>query len=105
MTTHTLNTWPNIFERIKEGVQPFDIRSDLRIKEGDTLVHREFDPCPNCRGSGEDRSGHEICRACEGQRGRYTGRTLESTVTCISSFKQQFGTIVIGLDIIDDTDS
>jgi hypothetical protein len=105
VTTHTLNTWPNIFERIRTGVQPFDIRSDLRIKEGDTLVHREFDPCTNCRGSGEDRSGNEICHVCEGKRGRYTGRTLTSLVTCISSFKQQFGTIVIGLDIINDTDS
>ena len=102
MTTHTLNTWPNFFERIRTGVQPFDIRNDLRIKEGDTIVHREFEPCSTCRGSGEDRSGHEICYACKGERGRYTGRELTSLVTCISSFKQQFGTIVIGLDIIND---
>lgn len=102
MTVHTLNTWPNIFERIRTGVQPFDIRSNLRINEQDTVIHREFDPCPTCRGSGEDCTGNEICAACLGERGRYTGRTLESVVTCITSFKQQYGTLVIGLDITKD---
>lgn len=102
MTTHTLNTWPNIFERIRTGMQPFDIRNDIRIKEGDTLIHREFEPCSTCRGSGEDSNGCDPCSTCKGERGRYTGRTLESTVTCISSFKQQYGTLVIGLDIIND---
>lgn len=105
MTTHTLNTWPNIFERIRTGVQPFDIRNDLRIKEGDTLVHREFEPCANCRGTGEDNTGHGVCAVCLGNRGQYTGRTLESLVTCVSSFKQQYGTLVIGLDIINDTNT
>ena len=100
--THTLNTWPNIFERIRTGVQPFDIRSNIRICERDTLIHREFDPCPTCRGNGEDNTGHGACPSCNGERGRYTGRKLESLVTCVSSFKQQFGTLVIGLDLIKD---
>lgn len=105
MTTHTLNTWPNFFERIRTGVQPFDIRSDLRITVDDIIVHREFEPCSTCRGSGEDNTGHGVCAACVGKRGRYTGRTLESLVTCVTSFKQQFGTLVIGLDIINDTNT
>jgi len=98
--THILNTWPNIFERIRTGIQPFDIRSNLHIGEQDTIIHREFDPCSGCRGSGEDITGNEICHLCKGERGRYTGRTLESTVTCITSFKQHYGTLVIGLDLL-----
>lgn len=102
MTTHTLNTWPNIFERIRTGIQPFDIRTNLRINEGDKVIHTEFAPCSACRGSGEAENGYDICHACTGSRGEYTGRTLESVVTCVSSFKQRFNTLVIGLDITKD---
>ena len=100
--THTLNTWPNIFERIRTGIQPFDIRSKVRISEGDQVIHREFAPCETCRGSGEASNGYDLCQDCTGSRGTYTGRTLESTVTCVSSFKQSFNTLVIGLDITKD---
>lgn len=100
--THTLNTWPAIFEKIRTGVQPFDIRSKLDIAEGHTLIHKEYVPCAACRGSGEDNTGHGVCHVCLGKRGEYTGRTLECTVTCVSSFKQQYGTLVLGLDLIKD---
>lgn len=102
MTAHTLNTWPNIFERIRTGIQPFDIRSGVRINEGDIILHKEFAPCETCRGRGEDSTGHDACTACVGSRGSYTGRTLECVVTCVSSFKQRFNTLVIGLDITKD---
>ena len=100
--THTLNTWPNIFDRIRSGIQPFDIRANLRFSEGDTIIHKEFAPCETCRGTGEAGNIVDACPTCVGKRGTYTGRTLESTVTCVSSFKQQFNTVVLGLDITKD---
>lgn len=103
--THHLHTWPSIFENIRSGDQPFDIRSDLRIQRGDILIHREIFPCTTCRGSGEDATGHEACVECEGRRGHYSGRTLNTLVTCVSTFKQRFGTQVLGLDIIDESNA
>lgn len=102
MTTHTLPTWPNIFERIRTGIQPFDIRTNVRIGEGDQIIHKEFAPCDACRGTGEDATGHDSCPVCTGNRGEYTGRSMECVVTCVSSFKQRYNTLVIGLDIIND---
>lgn len=37
--------WPELFNEVKRGTKKFDLRlADFKIKKGDTLVLREWDP-------------------------------------------------------------
>ena len=60
--------WPRYFELIKQGRKPFEIRlADFEVKEGDTLLLREWDP----------------------EKGTYTGRELRVEVTYVTNTKEQ----------------
>ena len=65
MATHELKSWPQFFEAIRLGLKTHDLRSkkDREFKVGDTLILLEYDPI----------------------NGVYTGRTVECTVTFITS--------------------
>lgn len=42
--THSLKSWPNFFEKIREGVKTFEIRRDDRdFQIGDLLQLQEYD--------------------------------------------------------------
>lgn len=57
--------WPKYFELVKSGKKRFDVRvADFDIKEGDTLILKEWDP----------------------QIKRYTGRTLTRKVDYLLKF-------------------
>jgi ASC-1-like (ASCH) protein len=63
--------WPDLFEKVKSGQKKFDVRlADTVLKEGDTLVLREWNPKTN----------------------KYTGRTLEKKVSFVITTEelQQF---------------
>lgn len=58
--------WPRYFESILKGDKTFEIRlADFDVKEGDTLILKEWDPKTN----------------------EYTGRTIEKVVTYIANTK------------------
>lgn len=45
MSTIKKKIWPEYFELVKSGKKKFELRlADFEIKEGDTLVLREWDP-------------------------------------------------------------
>jgi ribosomal protein S17 len=59
-------TWPELFEKILTGEKTFDARlADFKIKKGDILVLREWDP----------------------KKKKYTGRTIEKKVTYVLKTK------------------
>ena len=59
-------TWPESFQQILDGIKTFDARiTDFKIKPGDILVLREWDP----------------------KTKKYTGRKLEKKVTHVLKTK------------------
>lgn len=45
MKTHKVKCWTQLFERVKDGIKPFDVRkNDRDYQAGDILVLEEFDP-------------------------------------------------------------
>ncbi len=63
---HEKKCWPASFQAILEGKKTFDIRlADWTCKPGDILILKEYDP----------------------EKKAYTGRTLERTITYISTTK------------------
>jgi hypothetical protein len=45
MTTHHLKCWPELFDAVKCGAKPFDVRKDDRgYAAGDTLVLHKWNP-------------------------------------------------------------
>lgn len=78
---HDLKCWPQYFEPIRTGLRPFEIRlNDRGYHPGDTLNLREWDPAEQT----------------------YTGRTLLRRVSHLSSFEQQAGYVVMGLQPVPD---
>ena len=62
MKTHGLKVWPEYFKEIRSGNKTFEVRkNDRDFEMGDRLYLREFDPTKD----------------------RYTGRTLNATITYI----------------------
>lgn len=58
--------WPKYFELIKQGKKKFELRlADFKIKEGDILVLKEWDP----------------------KKKKYTGRRLKRKVKYIFKYK------------------
>lgn len=44
-TTHTLKTWPEMFDAIEDGRKRFDVRrNDRGFQTGDTLIFRKYSP-------------------------------------------------------------
>ena len=59
-------TWKDLFEDVKSGKKKFDLRlADFKVKPGDTLVLREYDP----------------------KKKEYTGRQIEKKVTYVLKTK------------------
>lgn len=59
-------TWPEMFERVLSGAKTFDVRlADFKIKPGDILVLREWDP----------------------KTKKYTGRIIKKKVSYVSKTK------------------
>lgn len=59
-------TWPKYFKLVKAGKKKFELRvADFKIKEGDILVLKEWDP----------------------QKKEYTGRKIKKKVNFILKFK------------------
>ena len=82
--------WPKYFELIKQGKKTFEIRlADFEIREGDTLLLREWDP----------------------EKKAYTGRELRLEVTYVTNTKWQnhwskeeiknYGLWVIGFKVME----
>lgn len=60
--------WPKLFEEVIKGNKTFDMRiADFKIKDGDILVLREWDP----------------------KTKKYTGRKIEKKVTFVFKTKNQ----------------
>ncbi|MCL5006863.1 MAG: DUF3850 domain-containing protein [Patescibacteria group bacterium] len=58
--------WPEYFDDVASGKKGFELRlDDFEIKEGDTLLLKEWDP----------------------KTGAYTGRTTKKKVTYVGRFK------------------
>jgi len=58
--------WPKYFELVKSGKKKFELRlADFKIKKGDTLILREWDP----------------------EKKEYTGRKIKKKVNFIFKFK------------------
>ncbi|MBU4369816.1 DUF3850 domain-containing protein [Patescibacteria group bacterium] len=58
--------WPKYFELVKSGKKKFEVRlADFRIKEGDVLILKEWDP----------------------KTKRYTGREIEKEIEYVLKFK------------------
>ena len=67
MTKIEKKTWPELFEKVKSGEKPFDVRlNDFKCKIGDILILREWDP----------------------KTQKYTGRALEKKVTFVITTKK-----------------
>lgn len=80
---HTLKSWPVFFEAVRRGAKRFEIRfGDRAFQVGDALILREWVP-------------FEV----ETGRGRYTGRSLSTTITYIlDTFEGlQPGWVVLGI--------
>lgn len=59
-------TWPELFEKVKNGQKNFDLRlADFECRAGDILVFREWDP----------------------KTERYTGKSLKKKVTYVLKTK------------------
>ena len=68
MTKIEKKTWPSMFKKILTGKKTFDARlADFKIKNGDILVLREYDPIKK----------------------EYTGRIIEKKVSFILKTKDQ----------------
>lgn len=66
MATIEKKTWPKYFDLVKSGKKRFELRlADFRIKKGDTLVLREWDP----------------------KKKEYTGRKIKRKVSYLLKFK------------------
>jgi len=77
---HRLKTWPDYFQPLLDSVKYFEIRqNDRNFQVGDRLILHEYDPNAD-RGS------------------RYTGRSLERTISYMTDFAQQDGWVVLGFD-------
>lgn len=86
MATIEKKCWPEWFEKVLSGEKDFEIRlADFEIKEGDTLLLREWDP----------------------KTKQYTGREVRKTASIVSKSKDwkvwtkeeidKYGFYVIGL--------
>lgn len=43
--THTLKTWPEYFNKVKNGFKTFEVRKDDRLfNGGDNVILQEWDP-------------------------------------------------------------
>jgi len=68
MTRVEKKAWPDLFEQVLNGSKAFDLRlADFDIKEGDTLLLREWDP----------------------ETKEYTGREVEKEVKLVLKTKDQ----------------
>ncbi len=89
--THHLKTWPEFYQAVEEGRKTFEIRrNDRPYAVGDVLHLGEFEPCPECGGSGVNLKGEE-CR-----KGYYTGRHLSADVLYLTDFGQ-VGNVVMAI--------
>jgi hypothetical protein len=91
---HELKTWVEYFELIRTHQKQFEIRyHDRSYDVGDILILQEWqvlktEKCPRCWGSKKDPIDiSEPCPKCGGSgnyyEGKYTGRELWKTVTCL----------------------
>jgi Domain of unknown function (DUF3850) len=77
MTEHVLKCWPEYFAKVLSGEKRFEIRrNDRRFQAGDPVTLREYEP-------GTD---------------TYTGAELRFRVGYMTSYEQQPGFVVFGLD-------
>lgn len=99
MKTHTLKTWPQYFQAVKDEIKTFELRyNDRQFQVGNRLRLREFAPCATCRGEGkfpkevgswvDSRLGHCTsetipCPDCQGTKGTYTGTHIDVRVTYV----------------------
>ena len=87
MSEHELKTWPCYFELLSNGTKRFEIREDdRRFGVGDLLLLREWD------------------RETE----LYSGREMKARVTYLTTFMQQPGYVVMGIQPVaegGDTDA
>jgi len=102
---HHLKTWPSEFTATLFGNKSFELRkNDRDFKVGDYLFLEEFEPCPNCGGSGRIWDVGDRCECgCPDPHGKYTGRTVMRQVTHILA-GGQFGLpenkVIMGLIIV-----
>lgn len=84
MTTHSLKTWPEFFQKMLDGDKTFELRkNDRNFAVGDTLLLREFDPWPS--------------------PAYYTGRELSVRVTYVmrdGHFGLEPGFVCLGIEKI-----
>ena len=70
MQEHIVKCWPEFFERAWRGEKPFELRkNDRDYQQGDRITLQEWDP----------------------NRGEYTGRWLDGTITFVAVGVQIFG--------------
>lgn len=99
---HELKTLTQFFPFVKSGAKTFEIRlNDRNFQVGDTLLLREWIPCPECNGTRRIRmfgKGHS-CDECKNmpEPGIYTGEKCERRVTYITNYGQTEGRVVMAL--------
>lgn len=83
MAEHELKTHKEPWEAVHDGRKRYEVRvNDRGFKVGDTLRLREFLPCKNCNGSGQEFDGYmEHFPCCEKPHGTFTKRALRAKVT------------------------
>lgn len=70
--THSLKTWPSLFQRVWDGEKTFEVRLDDRgYQKGDAVVLREWDRTVECACGHGDHT--ETCP-------KYSGRTITARV-------------------------
>jgi hypothetical protein len=87
---HELKTWPAEFQAVWDGKKMFEVRpNDRNYKVQNTLLLREWVPCPGCLGAGTKvgRNGKNrgTCPVCKGQKTLkgYTGREITAAAAFI----------------------
>lgn len=86
---HELKALPHPFAAVVAGEKRHEYRrADRDFREGDTLLLREFVPCPDCNGTQRvwasgDKDDCD-CTATPNPGGKYTGREVSVLITYIT---------------------
>lgn len=99
---HELKVWPQFYDALERGLKLFEMRQedDRKFEPEDTLTLQEFDPCPECNGSGVTNHHPCLCILSNSPKGKYTGRFMRRTVTYVMRgpvFGLKEGWVIMGL--------